>query len=517
MNTLSDTLLLMLLLLLSLQSSSSRQCIKTIGVIPYTSQYPSCSYSLTLTLCEVHSNEKLINWNANITGIALSVDPLFSCLHSTESAMIIHYYSNVSRRDIEIKHVSLGSEEFYGYAHIKTIKSKYDIYHKISIEAMDKYFYSNFYDIVFRINRDSSLVEIIESDTKFFKTTVSDAVNTLYERDSDNSSDRTSTLDCTCTDGKIDGQWNIDQSKCHEVVTMNGASMNITRCIDYATDVNVYPDDMSWSFYPDRCQLPRVHVHAFMADLIKYNISSIMYIGTSRVRTLYYDLLFFLEEGSDVHVEKAHMHLKKTILYNGSYPIDVHFHWLDCTSDVNKRSSVKWVHESYAASTADLLRHFQEVNVCSSNDTFNSNGNGKGNIKKSLVLLVTGICELDHLSTNSDLNKYYVDFLSAVEGACHTLAHLLVESEMSSNYHYWFHAGMRQFTTDLFSKLVPGFNRRQRVSIPIMDAYHATRYWISNGDWVHYYNLNNTYRGNVASLAVSNMTLHAFLHTMNTT
>lgn len=487
----------------------SRQCIETVGVIPSTYKYPTCSYSFLLKLCEVYRTDSLIKWNLNMTGTAISTEPSLSCLHSTSSSLILHYYSNVSRKDIDTYYTSLDSEHFHGYSYIDTVKWNDDTYHKISIEVIDCDLNTNTYDIVFTTGTDSNAVRIIDGRNQYFRSDVLITNNNSSIYSGDVTHHRNSIKVCTGVESRIDGQWNIDLSKCNQTIPTSNVKHTITRCTDYASSDNVHPDDHAWSFTGDQCQLPQVQLDAFTADIIRYNITSIVYAGTSRVRTMYYDLLVYLGlPMTEFKLEQAHHNMHHQIVYNSSYFIQVHFYWLDIMSDVDKNSIKTWVHWGYELTQKEFVRYFQNIGVCVSSNNANK--------KNTLLLLTTGISELDQHSSNRDLNKYYAQFLYDVVTICHNTSHILVGSEMAVDYHHKLYRGIKQLSYDMATSLVPDVNSRLAAStISMLDSYHITRSWISNSDKLHYYDLERRYMGNIASLAVSNVSLQAFQYLMN--
>jgi len=145
---------------------------------------------------------------------------------------------------------------------------------------------------------------------------------------------------------------------------------------------------------------------------VAYNLTDLLLIGSSRMRTFFYDLLLFLGiDEESMKPQKKQVNFNHTVHFDLSSlgrrnnisnantatattrSINVHFHWLNCRVDIDKSENIK---NNYKHSIENLKKHFVEIGVCNSR-----NVSLTSRPHRFAVVFATGICEADRSNHNS--------------------------------------------------------------------------------------------------------------------
>lgn len=264
----------------------------------------------------------------------------------------------------------------------------------------------------------------------------------------------------------------------------------------------------AWTWYPD--------LSLTTLDLTKAiqrsNLTDLVLIGSSRMRTLYYDLIKQFAPQDEFQAEKLHGSMDHHV---AQLNLTIHFSFFDCKRDVLKGTSVL---PNYENNIKYLKILFREKSLCSYNQNCEHHRRSEASSsspvqppfgfhpKRQAIVFSTAICEA-HLSKTHHFRKAIPRFLEFLNGECNLSrphcqdSTLLIKSEESVDprHTYW-----------------NSLNDNRRVlqqlahhrNLPYFDSFRITRMWkIFNDsyDGTHFYSLERKYVGNIASTTTANL------------
>lgn len=314
---------------------------------------------------------------------------------------------------------------------------------------------------------------------------------------------------CNFLEWKQEGEWRLSKE------------LNNSYCNE-----NVFQrqEDDCWEFFPSQCQLSLVTTSQFLNAAAKSKLYDIVFIGTSRTRTIFYDTCLILGKNEDeVNAEKAHHNLE--CLKPGGHNINLHFHWLDCTLDSRNNAKLH-KYENTLANLDNFLNETLLFRDCSESE-HEDPGRRRS---RTAVLFTTGMCEMDR--TNSEEFRTHVpSFIAQVlQKTCfncnnnnNNYLHLLKTEEAVLRNHRLYpllkqaNDIVKDIAMNLTSLLTvtdtSTCNGHVEVQVPILDSFTPSQDW-NHADALHLYKLNHPYIGNAASQLISREILSYFYNVL---
>ena len=287
-------------------------------------------------------------------------------------------------------------------------------------------------------------------------------------------------------------------------------------------------DGDAWSWHP-----PQPALLASSAQLVaavrRSNLTELVLVGSSRVRTLFYDVILLLDPDATFEAQKTHGNLQHSFppsLLN----LTLLYHFFDCSLDISKGSKVL---SSYARSIDALGAFFKNHSLCSHNGNCqhaqqqqqqplnhsrahaHAHNHTHAHARRQAVVFSTGICEAS-LARKAHFHAHLPSLLDYLETECHHPSPrqcqdsaLLVKSEESVD------PGVRIFDSlnDLrFHLQAVVETNHSRLSF--LDSFHLTRafkVYNDSYDGLHFYSLQRAYVGNRASRTVAALMTDAVL------
>lgn len=302
--------------------------------------------------------------------------------------------------------------------------------------------------------------------------------------------------DCNLLEWKQEGEWKLSKD------------FNRSSCND-----NVFQshEDECWEFFPHSCDLSLIATSQFLDTAMKNNLHDIVFIGTSRTRTLFYDTCLILGKPlNQLNAVMAHHNLE--CLKPGGHDINLHYHWLDCGLDIGGDSKI----HSYDNTLENMNSFLTKTNLfhdCSSSSSSSIEESIDLTLKKNrtAIIFTTGVCEIER---GVSVKNFKTQVPSFVENVLHKTCfncnnknnnlHLLKTEEPVKITHRFFPFLLEtnEIMKDVATNLTAKFQCDTEVPIPILDSFTASQDW-NHGDEVHLYKANRHFIGNAASQLIS--------------
>ena len=231
-------------------------------------------------------------------------------------------------------------------------------------------------------------------------------------------------------------------------------------------------------------------------------LTDLVLVGSSRMRTFFYDLILLLSPRENFTAQKSHGHIEHSL---PSHNLTLLYHFFDCSRDIPKTTRII---PSYSNSIHSLGEYFKNYSICS----FNNKEAGR----RQAVIFSTGICEAQ-LSKGLYFRAKLPHLLEYLFSECRRPGNtssslLVVKSEESVDPRHSYVEALND------NRLTLRDSALER-GLPYLDSYRITRLFkIFNDsyDGTHFYSLKRKYCGNRASMTVANLMLDFVLGEMST-
>jgi len=252
-----------------------------------------------------------------------------------------------------------------------------------------------------------------------------------------------------------------------------------------------------WRWKPFNCKLPHdlssFDSTSFARVVIANALTDISFIGTSRTRTEYYDLLaFFGLKTDEIGAKKEHRYLQHNVTLFDNSTLKLHFFWLHC--HYNNRREMP---DLYTPVITQLNASLTSSGFCESSGSSS---------RRYAFVVTTGMCEADRVEETAFYRGVY-DLVKFIASSCFTGERnknniFIYKLEESTNYRYTYFNTIRSYASYMVQQVMPRLYAEFPTSkISLVDAYSSTRAFTTNTDWIHYYSEEplGTYFGNICS------------------
>lgn len=262
-----------------------------------------------------------------------------------------------------------------------------------------------------------------------------------------------------------------------------------------------------WHWSPSLCDYCPRNAAALTQLVSERGLKDLTLIGSSRARTLFYDLITLLAPDDKFVAEKAHHPLLHHIS-NGRLDLKLHYLILDCVLDVPKGTKMLNTYNR----VKDNISHFLR------NNSLCQYGAGETG-KAQAVIFSTGICEADRVK-QSYFERHIPSLLSFIHNQCaprganSSLVFKTEESvDPSLRYFNDLNTNTHYIAQTLQNSLDPlqNYSSTVRAFVDTTSLSRSFKIFNDSLDGVHYYSVHTPFIGDKASTTIASLVLQAAL------
>ena len=262
--------------------------------------------------------------------------------------------------------------------------------------------------------------------------------------------------------------------------------------------LNTTGTDREWQWSPAACKYRPPSALELIDQIKQQKLTDLAVIGSSRDRTIFYDLISLLAPNDKFTAEKAH-HALFHHVHNNDLNLKLYFHSLDCSLDIPKGTRTL---NTYSRTMGSIGNFLQNNSLCSYSATDPA--------VKQVVVFSTGICEADR-ARQPEFEQHLPTLLTYMHEQCHRArspnSRLVFKSEESVDPSLRYFDDLSTFDW-VIAKALANVSAHAFVNtLPIGRSY---KIYNDSADGVHYYG-SRPFVGNEASATFAKVVLQAAL------